>query len=160
MVSSAGKENCLNWGYDRKLAQILDRAGIRGNEIRNIFRSLFIMMKVRDLNFGATGFAKSTEETARILVEGPDSFLLTGANDFNGVRWFNKEKMDDTLWYAFAAITMYSPRNQREQIHRLIKTLSAAKERAEYKCANFLEALIPEKKTAKKKPAVKSKAKE
>ena len=87
-------------------------------------------------------------------------FLRINETSFNGVRWFNKEKMDDTLWYAFAAITMYSPRNQREQIHRLIKTLSAAKERAEYKCANFLEALIPEKKTAKKKPAVKSKAKE
>ena len=155
MVSSAGKENCLKWGYDRKLAQVLEKAGIRENGIRETFRGLFLMMKIRDLNFGATGFAKSTEEAARILVEGPDSFLFTGANDFNGVRWFNKEKMDDSLWYGFAAITMYSPRNQKEQVHRLYRTLSAAKERAEYRCDKFLETLVPDKKVSVRKSSAK-----
>ena len=158
MISSAGKENCIRWGYDRKLAQILEKAGIRDYGIRETYRGLFQMMKIRDLNFGATGFAKSTEEAARILVEGPDSYLLTGANEFNGVRWFNKEKMEDTLWYAFAAITMYSPRNQKEQVHRLYRTLVAAKDSSEYRCDKFLEALIPIKKPAAKKATVKKSA--
>ena len=158
MISSAGKENCIRWGYDRKLAQILEKAGIRDYGIRETYRGLFQMMKIRDLNFGATGFAKSTEEAARILVEGPDSYLLTGANEFNGVRWFNKEKMEDTLWYAFAAITMYSPRNQKEQVHRLYRTLVAAKDSSEYRCDKFLEALIPIKKPAAKKATAKKSA--
>ena len=158
MISSSGKENCIRWGYDRKLAQILEKAGIRDYGIRETYRGLFQMMKIRDLNFGATGFAKSTEEAARILVEGPDSYLLTGANEFNGVRWFNKEKMEDTLWYAFAAITMYSPRNQKEQVHRLYRTLVAAKDSSEYRCDKFLEALIPIKKPATKKATAKKSA--
>ena len=158
MISSSGKENCIRWGYDRKLAQILEKAGIRDYGIRETYRGLFQMMKIRDLNFGATGFAKSTEEAARILVEGPDSYLLTGANEFNGVRWFNKEKMEDTLWYAFAAITMYSPRNQKEQVHRLYRTLVAAKDSSEYRCDKFLEALIPIKKPAAKKATAKKSA--
>ncbi len=158
MISSAGKENCIKWGYDRKLAQILEKTGIRDYGIRETYRGLFQMMKIRDLNFGATGFTKSTEEAARILVEGPDSYLLTGANEFNGVRWFNKEKMDNTLWYAFAAITMYSPRNQKEQVHRLYRTLVAARDGSEYRCDKFLEALIPEKRPIAKKDTAKKSA--
>ncbi len=150
MVSSAGKENCLKWGYDRKLSELIAKSGVKDDGIKNTLRGLFLMMKIRDLNFGATGFAKSTEETARILVEGPDAYLLTGVNEFNGIRWFNKEKMDASLWYAYTAITMYSPRNQKEQVHRLYKTLIAAKDGAEYQCGKFIDALVTEKKTVSK----------
>ncbi len=158
MVSSAGKENCMKWGYDRKLTELLSKAEIKGEGIRNTFKSLFLMMKIRDMNFGATGFVKSTEAIARALVEGPDSYLLTGANDYNNVRWFNKEKMDSSLWYAFTAVTMYSPRNQKEQVKRLYKLLVAAKDGAEYRCDKFLEPLVQEKKSVTKKRVTKKSA--
>src|SRR5574344_1088644 len=145
MVSSAGSKNCVTWGYDRKLTELLEASGLHTATMRETFKKLFIMMHVRDFNFGTTGQTKSTYETARLLVDGDNSFLLTGANDFNGIRWFNKEKMDATLWYGFAAVVMYSPRILREQIYRLYRTLCAAKDRAEYQCAKFTDAVKPTK---------------
>ena len=145
IVSSAGNKNCLKWGYDRKLTELLEASGLHTATMRETFKKLFIMMHVRDFNFGTTGQTKSTYETARLLVDGDNSFLLTGANDFNGIRWFNKEKMDATLWYGFAAVVMYSPRILREQIYRLYRTLCAAKDRAEYQCAKFTDAVKPTK---------------
>ena len=103
------------------------------------------MMHIRNFNFGTTGQAKSTYETACLLVNSDSSYLLTGANDFNGIRWFNKEKMDATLWYGFAAIVMYSPRILREQVYRLYRTLVAAKDHAEFQCVKFTDAVKPAK---------------
>jgi len=143
MVSSAGSTNCLKWGYNRKLTELLGKAGFESEEMRGTFRKLFLLMRIRDFNFGASGQAKSTYETARLLTEGDYSWELTGANNFNGIRWFNKEKMESSLWYAFAAVSMYSPRILREHIHRLYRTLIAAKEGAEYKCEKFLDAVRP-----------------
>ena len=143
MVSSAGSANCLKWGYNRKLTELLNKAGFENEEMKSTFRKLFLMMKIRDFNFGASGQAKSTYETARLLTEGEYSWELTGANNFNGIRWFNKEKMESSLWYAFAAVSMYSPRILREHIHRLYRTLVAAKEGAQYQCEKFLEAVRP-----------------
>ena len=143
MVSSAGNKNCLKWGYDRKLTELLTSTGIRNPNMQETFKKLFIMMRVRDFNFGATGQMKSTYETANLLVNGDYSFLLSGANDFNGTRWFNKEKMDSTLWYGFAAVVMYSPRILKEQICRLYRTLTAAKDGANYDCKKFTDAVKP-----------------
>ena len=142
-VSSAGKENCIKWGYDRKLAELMHAAGIECPGARDILKRLFVMMRVRDYNFGTSGAVKSTYETSLLLVEGDYAQLLTGANEFNGIRWFNKERMDETLWYGFAAVVMYSPRILREQIYRLYRTLYAAKEKAEYQCQKFTDALKP-----------------
>ncbi|HBD68684.1 MAG TPA: alpha-amylase, partial [Treponema sp.] len=142
-VSSAGKENCIKWGYDRKLTELMREAGIDLPSARDILKRLFVMMRVRDYNFGTSGAVKSTYETSLLLVEGDYAQLLTGANEFNGIRWFNKERMDETLWYGFAAVVMYSPRILREQIYRLYRTLYAAKEKAEYQCQKFTDALKP-----------------
>lgn len=151
MVSSAGRDNCLKWAYDRKLAEILEKTGVKENNLRPILKSLFVMMRVRDFNFGASSYSKSTYDTARLLLEGPNSGLLVGANDYNGIRWFNKEMLESTLWYGFAAVTMYSPRILREQIYRLYRTLIAAEEGSEYQCQKFLAVLKPEKKGAKRR---------
>ena len=157
MVSSAGSANCLKWGYNRKLTELLGKANISSDGMRETFKKLFVMMKIRDMNFGTSGQLKSTYETACLLVESKYSWELTGANNFNGIRWFNKEKMEESLWYAFASVSMFSPRILREHIHRLYRTLFAAKEGAEYRCDKFLEAVRPAKKvrTSSKKSSAK-----
>ena len=117
-------------------------------------------MSARSLNFGAASFLSSAYETAKELTYGERAFALTGANEFNGIRWFNKEKMDLTLWYLLAAVSMYSPRIMRNNIFKLYKTLCTARDGAEYQCGKFTDAIRPAKKAAKakapaKKPAVK-----
>ncbi len=148
MVSSAGRENCLKWGYDRKLSEFLNKTEVQDPNLRETFRKLFITMRIRDMNFGASSFAKSSYETAKLLLDGPNSRLLAGTNDFNGIKWFNKERIESTMWFALAGVTMYSPRILREQIHRLYRTLSAARDASEYQCEKFLAALKPEKKSS------------
>ncbi|MBQ1662792.1 MAG: hypothetical protein II054_09835, partial [Treponema sp.] len=148
MVSSAGRENCLKWGYDRKLSEFLNKTEVQDPNLRETFRKLFITMRIRDMNFGASSFAKSSYETAKLLLDGPNSRLLAGTNEFNGIKWFNKERIESTMWFALAGVTMYSPRILREQIHRLYRTLSAARDASEYQCEKFLAALKPEKKSS------------
>ncbi len=143
LVSSAGSKNLLKWAYDRKLSEILYDAGLNAPEIQATFTKIFVTMKIRDFNFGDASLAKSTWETAKLFVEGEYAVLLSGANEFNGIRWFNKEKLDDSLWYSIVAVLMYTPGILRDQIYRLYRTLVAAKNSAEYKCKNFTDALKP-----------------
>jgi len=148
MVSSAGSKNCLKWGYDRKFTEILEAAGFHYANMRNTFKTVFLLMHIHDFNFGTTGQLKSTYEIAKLLVDSKYSPMLAGTNEFNGIRWFNKEKIDATLWYGFAGGIMYCPRILREQICRLYRTLVAAKDKAEYQCQKFTDAVKPLKTTS------------
>ena len=159
MVSSAGLRNCMKWGYNRKLCEYLERSGIKTDGMKDTFTRLFILMQIRNLNLGASGYIKSTYEVAKLLAYSEHSFLLTGANDYNGIRWFNKEMMDTTLWYGLASVAMYSPRIMRENIYKLYRALSSAKDKADYKCENFAEVFRPEKPVRKTKKAAGTAAK-
>ena len=144
-VSSAGSENCLKWGYARKLTEFAQKAGLDTSEMSNTLKKLFICMKIRDLNFGASGKSKSTYEVANLLVTGEYANLLSGAHEYGGVQWFNKEIIESTLWFGFAGVVMYSPRILREHIYRLYRTLNAAKESSEYQCEKFTDTVKPAK---------------
>ena len=167
IVSSAGSKNLLKWAYDRKLSEILSEAGVNNPDIQATFTKIFVTMKIRDFNFGDAAVTKSTWDIAKLFVEGEYAPLLSGANEFNGIRWFNKEKLDDSLWYSIVAVLMYTPGILRDQIYRLYRTLVAAKNSAEYKCENFTNALKPadaqdlealaEKKSEKTKKVTKAK---
>lgn len=148
-VSSAGSEHCRTWGYARKLSELITKAGVINPEMQDIFLRIFALMPVHGFTFSAASREKSIYETAKLLVEGENAFLLTGAHEFDGVWWFNKEKMDSTLWYGFATLAMPCTKTTREHIHHLFTTLSAAKDKAEYKCRTFVEAVTPAKGTQK-----------
>ena len=159
MVSSAGQRNLRKWGYARKLTEYLTQAGFKADGMKETFLNIFSLMFTRSLNFGAASYLNSAYEVARELTSGDRSFALTGANEFNGIRWFNKERMDLTLWYLLAAVSMYSPRIMRNNIFKLYKTLSTARDGAEYQCEKFTQAVRPAKKEGKaKKPAEKKAA--
>lgn len=143
IVSQAGTANCIKWAYDRKLAELMVKAGLKADSARVILKKLFLCQKVRDLNFGAACAQESTYKVAKYLVESEYSEFLCGANEFNGIRWFNKEKMDEILWYGFTAFAMCSSRVMREQVYKLYRTLVAAKESADYQCSKFVDSLKP-----------------
>ncbi|MCR5080105.1 MAG: alpha-amylase [Treponema sp.] len=155
-VSSAGYENCKKWGYFRKLSDLLKEAGFETPDSRNIFKRIFECMMIRGLNFGATGFVKSTYEVAVQFVDGEQSVLLSGANEYDGTKWFNKEIIESTLYFGLTTNAMCSSRILREQIYRLFRTLTAAKELAEYKCLEFTNAVKPVKMPVKKVPTKKA----
>lgn len=153
LVSSAGSSNCIKWGFPRKLTQFLAKADIRSSSLEKQFVRLFVCMRIRDFNFGTSGIVKSTYEVALLLADSKYAALLTGANEYNGIKWFNKELMENTLWLALASVVMNSPRILKEQIFRLYRTLTAAKESSEYKCEKFIEAVKPLAKKSRPKCA-------
>lgn len=155
MVSSAGQLCLRKWGYARKLTEYLTQAGLKADGMKETFLNIFSLMSARSLNFGAASYLGSAYELAKELTYGERAFALTGANEFNGIRWFNKERMDLTLWYLLAAVSMYSPRIMRNNIFKLYKTLSTARDGAEYQCEKFVEAIRPAKKAAKAKAPAK-----
>ncbi len=146
IVSSAGMDCCLKWGYNRKLTEFIMKAGMGSEKLKETFLKLFYVMPIRNLNFGTSSYLKSTYEVAKNLTFGENSYLLTGANDFNGTRWFKKEQMVTTLWYILASVSMYSPRIMRENIYKLYRTLKMSQENANYKCADFIAVFQPVKK--------------
>ncbi len=151
VVANSSTENALKWGYCRKLTELLTAAGEKLFNMQNIFQRIFICLKIKDFNFGPASFIKSTYETAKLLVCSKDAPLLSGANEFNGIKWFNKEGIEETLWFVLKTVAMYNSRTLREQIYRLYRTLNAAKECSEYKCDEFLKLLEPPKKILPKK---------
>ena len=155
-VSNAGADNLAKWGFNRKLSDLIARTDFaeKDMEMRNVFSRIFLCSKVSKLSLSTSEFAKSAYEAAKLIAEGKDSFLLCGANEYDGTIWFNKEKMEATLWYALAVNSMLASRILREQVYDLYRTMNAAKEKAEYKCRLFVEALMPaekKRKTAAKK---------
>lgn len=155
-VSNAGADNLAKWGFNRKLSDLIARTDFaeKDMEMRNVFSRIFLCSKVSKLSLSTSEFAKSAYEAAKLIAEGKDSFLLCGANEYDGTIWFNKEKMEATLWYTLAVNSMLASRILREQVYDLYRTMNAAKEKAEYKCRLFVEALMPaekKRKTAAKK---------
>lgn len=63
------------------------------------------------MNFAASGFVKSTYETAKLLALSEHSGLLSGANEFGGTKWFNKERMEETLWYGTTVLITASAKS-------------------------------------------------
>ena len=149
-VCSCGMENCLNWGLARKLTEHLEAAGLHREGTHDDFVRLFECMEIGKQVLSPVHFAKAVYQIATFLVQSPDAFLLSGANEFAGTWWFNKEKMDATLFWAFASNCVSSESERREKVFRLCRTLEASKELAEYKCAAFTEALKPPTRAKKK----------
>ena len=142
-VCSCGKENALNWGMPRKLTECLEWADLYRAGTRDDFVRLFECMQIGKHILSPMHFAKAVYEIATFLVHSPNSFVLTGANEFAGTWWFNKEKMDATLFWAFSSNCLVSETGRKEKVFRLCRTLEASKELAEYKCDAFTEALKP-----------------
>ena len=82
--------------------------------------------------------------------------MLSGANSFNGVTWFNKETMDLSVTYAFAVIALLANSKHEEEMLKLYADVLAAKNKAEYKCEDFVKPFLPAAKKSARKTAAKT----
>ena len=138
---------CLNWNLHRKIAEKIE-GSYRFFEKAFIFKSA----KIDELSL------------ARLLVNSEYSRNLTGTNEFDGVKWFNKEMMENALKEAEEILLEGKSKALTEKIKKIFKNLDSAQKKSEYKCENFLKTFAPKKKktakAAKKdKTSVKTKKK-
>ena len=77
---------------------------------------------------------------AKKLAASNDSWLFVGANEYNGVRWFNKEKMEDSLSLYKKILSLGANEAKSAKVEAIFKKLNNAQKKAEYKCDEFVRA--------------------
>jgi len=142
-VHSCGSENCIAFGLDRKLGELTVKAAVRDESLKNEFTKFFILSSLAK--------SKKASEAAELLVSEKHGRLLCGANEFNGIRWFNKEMFEASLWYIYIALTV-SGNAGREKIRT---DLEKAYAKAEYQCGLLVKALSGKKTASVKKATAK-----
>ncbi len=92
-------------------------------------------------------------------MSGKYSYILSGANCFDNIWWFNKELSDDSLNKAILLSALTAKTAEVESVFKFFKTLCTAKTKAAYKCELMLKEFAPVEKKPAKKAAVKAGAK-
>ncbi len=139
VIDSAKSNAALSWGYDRKLSEFINNAVKESYGIKETVKTILLCLPMSELDFSAHGIKDSAYRIAEYLTESSDSWFLTGANEFNGIRWFNKERMEQTLWYSMISLAMISKNSLQSAFIKLYQTLFAAKNDSGYQCKIFLK---------------------
>lgn len=131
------------WSLERKISEFIKDANVSKDSMYHLFDRLFIIANAKQPKLKRGQNQKEMKADALIIAEKITSaeygWALCGANDYDGVRWFNKELMDSTLmlWHLIMILSSRSKEKQ-SAILELFKKLSNAKDKAEYKCAPFV----------------------
>ena len=116
---------------------------------RRELTKLFILASLSGTEFKAAEAKTKAYNIVRLLTQSEYSSLLSGANSFDGVRWFNKELCESSLNIIFAMMLISAKTGSLEKITALYKTICSAKLKAAYKCELFLKPFVSvPKKTA------------
>ena len=125
----------------RKLNEYLRDEKLSKDDERMNLTKLFIL---------AAAPAEDPYAITKLLMSGKYSALLSGANCFDKIWWFNKEVSDDSLNKLTLLALLASKPAKTADIFKLYKTLCAAKTKAAYKCENLLKEFAPKESTKKK----------
>ncbi len=117
---------------------------------RRELTKLFILASLSGTEFTANEAKVKAYNIVRLLTQSEYSSLLSGANTFDGVRWFNKELCESSLNLIFAMMLISAKAGSLEKITALYKTVCSAKLKAAYKCELFIKPFAPVHKKAVK----------
>ena len=138
--------------FARKLNQFAQVYTELDKNLRHDLTKLFILSRVSET--GALGTpAQARASAARItelLLISKYRRILSGANLFDNVWWFNKEICDNSLNLIELLMFMNAKASEVSDVLKLFKELRASKLKAAYKCEAFAKAFEP---VEKKKPA-------
>ncbi len=148
--------NAFTWSLARKFTEYMQSAGIQIQNQRGILERSFALLQCARLATDSAKAKKSAYEVLSLICESPYAYMLSGANYFDGIKWFNKEKADSALYYV--AVNMLLSKAgatgaSAEGALAFYQLLAKAKDKAEYKCADFIKPFAP------KKPVKKAEAK-
>lgn len=152
----ASTEKAEEWGLARKISDIL--SSLNANEADEIFdwsrtkfwfEKAFSLLLKNKIRFSETSSLEDERIIASLLVSSKNAWLLTGANEYDGIKWFNAEKMQDILKQGKEIFSLGKSEKKLPLIEHVFKDLDNAQRKAEYKCELFLKQF--EKKTKAKK---------
>lgn len=123
------------FGLTRKIAE-----KIEGSTLIKDF-SEYPVSKITDFLTKAFIFAQvrcDTVQLAEILMDSPHSAYLSGTNYFEEVKWFNKERTEDSIKTAEKVFMLSATKQAEQKIKAVFKKLDNAQKKSEYKCQEFL----------------------
>ncbi len=134
------------WSLQRKIAEFTGNTKIGDMASYSFFDRAFALTEGEQPHLTE----KSTKEdlllVAQKLAESNDAWLLAGANEYDGIKWFNKEKMEASLALYKSILSLDAKDAKQATIDSLFKKLNAAQKKAEYKCAEFVKLVEGKKK--------------
>ncbi len=132
------------WGLDRKFRDALNEYGVLGFDTFAITKELVEVTANADFDLTTKHLDALIYLGVRSLFDSDNAVIMTGLNVYNNIRWFNKERTDDTLWCTQMIYALYSLKSQDEQLFmKVINKIAKAKLEAEYKADKFIELLKP-----------------
>lgn len=134
-VSFTSSANSLKWGYPRKLREISHGHGLDAN-LSETFEKLFLILKACEGQ--KVSKKQSILNTAKLIAQSDASWKLAGANEYGGTVWFNKEKMEETLYLSYLVLGIHRT-EAKLKAKAVSKKLFAAMQKSEYKCEEFVK---------------------
>lgn len=155
LATQAERGFARKWSLFRKISEFLKTASTGSGATYNFFERMFILASGAQPKFVAKPTTKHAEKDEYIilkkLLDSNEAWLLAGVNEFNKIRWFNKEVTESTLVIEFEIhLFNNSSKAKQKQILEVYNRIVCAKEDAEYKCENFIKPFEPEKKNGSK----------
>lgn len=145
------------WALARKLGEYMQGAGMSGADFRTKLSRVFALAPVSDPDAIEKDAKKASFEIVRLMTSGGKAAMLSGANTFDNTAWFNKELSDESLAYAAAVASVRADAGQQKAVADAFKAILAAKEKAGYKCEEFIRPFVPKTAAKAKKGAAKAK---
>ena len=134
------------WSLERKIAEFTGNTAIGDMLSFDFFRRSFMLSEAKLPKLTASASNEDLHLLASNLAGSENSWVLLGANEFNGIKWFNKEKMESSLDLYKKILLLKASAAKKTAVEAMFKKLNAAQKKAEYKCENFVMAFESKKK--------------
>ena len=131
------------WSLQRKIAEFTGNTKIGSMDSYNLFDRAFALAEGKEPSLTEKAAKEDALLVAKKLAGSNEAWLLSGANEYDGIRWFNKEKMESSLALYKAILELGASAAKKAAVDSLFKKLNAAEKKAEYKCEEFVKAFEP-----------------
>lgn len=142
------------WGLARKISDFLKNENPESEKngtISEWFEKAFILLENCKLKFSEKSENQDCLEFAQNLVSSKNAWLLTGANEYGGVKWFNAEKMEEILKLGKDVFSLVKSAKKAALVSKVFKKIDKAQKNAEYKCENLLKEFLESEKSETEK---------
>lgn len=132
------------WNFGRKINQFLQK------DLKNFLTKTVLLSSYSSSENLPKEEKLVANKIVNLLVGGKYSKILSGANLFDNILWFNKERLEESLNVLILFMLLSAKTTKVPEVFKLYKKICSAKLKSAYKCNLLLKAFEIEPKKAKK----------
>ncbi len=138
------------WALYRKFSQILRENKIVEKDYRELYRNIFIFAS----HSSSSDLPKAQKETAynwiSLITKGQFAYRFSGANTFDNITWFNKERTEESLNLLTLMSLLSAKTAKIPEIFKMYRGINSAKLKSAYKVELFVKPFAPKVEKSKK----------